>query len=465
MIFDTIVTEGLAHLSYVVGDDHSGVCVVIDPRRDIGIYLAIAQRHNARIVRILETHIHADFVSGSRNLAAKTGAPLFFSADGGYEFPYEKLAAGDRFAIGDLAFEVLRTPGHTPEHISFIVSGGNKSEHAWGVFTGDTLFAGEVGRPDLLGEDMRGRLAHELFHSLRRLVELGDELEVYPAHGQGSPCGAQIGARRMTTIGYEKLYNPKLQIQDENEFCEAVLAELQPAPVYYARMKHLNATGAACSDHAPTPVPLDAEKFAAEMAIPSTLVLDTREIEAFGGAHIPDSLNIPLRQEFPIWAGWMIGPEQRILLVVSGPNDVELACTHLARIGVDNVAGYLRRGFREWTETGLRFHKVPQMSVHELKATLETAPRTQQLLDVRREGEWNQGHIPGAQHIPASALSTRLGEVDRAIPVAVYCSTGYRASIAASVLKRSGFGSVFNVPGSIAAWKGAGFKLEGSESQ
>lgn len=186
MIFETIMTEGLAHLSYGVGDDNAGVCVVIDPRRDVEVYLETARKHGARIIRILETHIHADFISGSRNLAAKTGAPLFLSADGEYEFPYDKLAAGDRFAIGDLTFEVLRTPGHT-EHISFVVSGGHKSEQRRGVFTGDTLFAGEVGRPDLLGEEMRVRLAHDLFHSLQRLVELGDELEVYPAHGQGSP--------------------------------------------------------------------------------------------------------------------------------------------------------------------------------------------------------------------------------------------------------------------------------------
>ena len=465
MIFDTIVTEGLAHLSYVVGDDHSGVCVVIDPRRDIGVYLAIAQRHNAQIVRILETHIHADFVSGSRNLAAKTGAPPFLSADGGYEFPHEKLGAGDRVSIGDLTFEVLRTPGHTPEHVAFVVSGGHKAEERWGIFTGDTLFAGEVGRPDLLGEEMRVRLAHDLFHSLQALLQLGDELEVYPAHGQGSPCGAQIGARRMTTIGYEKLYNPKLQIQDENEFCKTVLADLQPAPAYYTRMKHVNAQAEACSAEVTTPAPLDAQSFAAEMATPNTIVIDTREIEAFGGAHIPNSLNIPLRQEFPIWAGWMLEPDQRILLVVSEQNDVELASYHMARVGLDNVIGFLRRGFRDWTEAGLIFHKLPQMSVHELNATLETAPDTQQLLDVRREDEWRQGHIRGALHIPASDLSARLDELDRAVPVAVYCSTGYRAGIAASVLKRSGCGAVFNVPGSIVAWKAAGFEVEGSQPQ
>ncbi len=415
-------------------------------------------------MRILETHIHADFVSGSRSLAAKTGAQIWLSANGHYEFPHEKLSDGGRFNIGNLTFEVVATPGHTTEHVSYIVSGGRKSQHRWGVFTGDTLFAGEVGRPDLFGGEIKLRLARELFYSLETLVQLGNELEVYPAHGQGSPCGAQIGARQRTTIGYEKKYNPKLQIGNESEFIKAVLADLEPAPAYYTRVKQWNAQAELCLAEVMFPAPLDAQCFAAEMEIPNTIVIDTREIEAFGGAHIPDSLNIPLRQEFPIWAGWILDPNQRILLVSSEQGDMEPISRHLARIGIDKLVGYLRQGFRDWAEAGFVFHKLPQMSVHELKATLQTAPETQQLLDVRREDEWQQGHIPGARHIPASELSTRLDELDRAVPIAVYCSTGYRAGIAASLLKRSGCGAVFNVPGSMTAWLAAGYSTERSSA-
>lgn len=327
------------------------------------------------------------------------------------------------------------------------------------MFTGDTLFAGEVGRPDLLVQNVKLQLARDLFHSVQMLVQLGDELEVYPGHGHGSPCGVQIGERRTTTIGYERRHNPKLQIQDQNEFVTAVLADLDPAPAYYTRVKQLNAQLQPLSEIS-TPAPMDAQAFSVEMRQPNTIVVDTREIEAFGGAYIPDSLNIPRRQEFPIWAGWMLTSDQRILLVLSEHDDVEIVAHHLGRGGIENVVGYLRRGFRDWSEAGFLFHRLPQMNVHELNVTLQTAPDTQQVLNVRREDEWRQGHIPGAQHIPASELVPRLDELDRALPVAVYCSTGYRAGIAASVLKRSGCGAVFNIPGSMTAWIMAGYLVD-----
>jgi hydroxyacylglutathione hydrolase len=456
MLLETIESKGLAHLSYLVGDKDKGVCAVIDPRRDVSVYIDMARRNNCRITHIFETHIHADFVSGGRELAVQTGATIVGGVSDDYGFEVHQAEEGETFELGDTTLGVLHTPGHTPEHISLTIKGGKGSQEMWGVFTGDTLFAGEVGRPDLLGAGSEEKLARQLFHTLRdKLFKLGDEVEIYPAHGSGSPCGGSIGDRLTSTVGYERLHQDKARIENEDEFVKAVLKDLPPAPAYYPRMKKVNAMGAGVLGCLMNVQPLDPQKFAEAAKAENALVVDTREIEAFGGGHIEGAINIALRDEFPVWSGWMLKPEQNILLVLDNESDVDLVQRHLLRIGIENVAGFLRQGMRGWFEAGMPFVKLEQMSVQELNAQKGKV----QILDVRDDNEWKSGHIPGAQHAFVPQVAEYSGQLDKSKPIAVYCGSGYRASIASGVLQSLGFEKVMNVPGSMKAWKSAGYEL------
>jgi hydroxyacylglutathione hydrolase len=457
MLLETIESRGLAHLSYVVGDEDAGVCAVIDPRRDVSVYIDFARRNNCRITHIFETHIHADFVSGGRELAMQTGAQIVGGVSDDYGFEVHQAREGETFELGEVTLGVLHTPGHTPEHISLTIKGGKGSQEMWGVFTGDTLFAGEVGRPDLLGADTKEKLARAMFHTLReKLFTLGDEVEVYPAHGSGSPCGGSIGDRLTSTIGYERLNQEKARIENEDEFVQAILKDLPPAPTYYPRMKKVNAVGSGIIGCLPNVQPLDPQKFAEAAKAENALVVDVREIEAFGGGHIAGAMNIALRDEFPVWSGWMLKPEQTILLVLDNESEVDLVQRHLLRIGIEKIGGFLRKGMRGWFEAGMPFVKLEQMSVQELNEQKHKL----QILDVRADGEWSGGHIPGAQHAFVPKVAEYSSNLDKSQPLAVYCGSGYRASIAASVLQSLGFEKVFNIPGSMKAWKSAGYELE-----
>ncbi|HSM57817.1 MAG TPA: rhodanese-like domain-containing protein [Candidatus Sulfomarinibacteraceae bacterium] len=475
MIFETVRSEGLAHFSYVIGDEEAGVCAVIDPRRDVDIYLDLARRHESRITHILETHTHADFVSGSCELAVRTNAPIYVGAEAGDEYDFEHcpLHDGDAFELGVLRVEVLHTPGHTPEHICFLVSGGSGAPKPWGLFSGDTLFAGEVGRPDLLGEEQTKALAPQLFDSLHdRVLPLGDDVVIYPSHGEGSPCGASIGARRLSTIGYERRNNPHLQIEDRDTFVREILEDLESAPAYYARMKVINAEGPPVIGARPYAPPLTAAQFFETMQAPHTIAVDVRSIEAFASAHVPGSLNIGLREAFPIWAGRLLDPilnvtsepqlheDNQLLLILSDSADLPHVQSELLQIGYDNVAGYLQKGFRTWSEAACEFASMELMSVQRLKEFIEEEPGEIQLLDVRSAAEWQEGHVPTATHIHLPDLLERHQELDPELPTVVYCGSGYRASMACSLLKREGFQDVHNVPGSISAWEDAGYPLE-----
>jgi hydroxyacylglutathione hydrolase len=296
------------------------------------------------------------------------------------------------------------------------------------------------------------------------VLELDDGLEIYPAHGAGSPCGGSIGDRQSSTVGYERRHSPKLQAKSEGEFVRQLLASVPPAPFYYLRMKKINAAGPRVLGCLPPIQPLDAKQIQDAMASPHALVLDTREIEAFGGAHIEGALNIPLREEFPIWAGWMLRPEQQLLLVPSSEDALDELRRQLLGIGLEEIRGFLLQGMRGWTEAGMPFQRLQQMSVHELKERVVNGHDGLQVLDVRRDDEWAQGHIPSAGHVFAPYLPQRLRDLDREKPVATYCGSGYRAGIAASLLQRSGFREVMNIPGSMMAWKAAGYPVEGAES-
>jgi hydroxyacylglutathione hydrolase len=373
--------------------------------------------------------------------------------------------------VGPLRLKVIHTPGHTPEHICFLVSGGVGSEEPWGLFSGDLLFAGEVGRPDLLGEKIEDKLVRQLFDSLhKKVLTLGEEIMVFPAHGAGSPCGASIGERPLTTIGYEKANNPTLQIKDEASFIQAVRESLSPAPVYYQRVKKINTQGPVVYGNLSLVPPLAAEEFQVLIEEDEAILIDGRELTAYGGGHISNAIHIGLRASFPIWAGeiidetfpvWagrMVDPEGKIGLVLPEDTSVEEAQLHLFRIGIDNIAGYLREGFRIWMEAGLPFVRTEQLSVFELRQQIQEGVKLQ-ILDVRREAEWAKGYIPGARNIYVADLLDRVEELDPAIPVVTYCGTGYRASIASSLLEKEGY-HVKNIPGSMSAWREAGFPEE-----
>lgn len=465
MIFKTIKSEGLAHLSYLLGD--AGECAVIDPRRDIEVYLEIARAEEVRITHILETHIHADFVSGSRELAARTGATIYGGRvrnkkQGDYGFEIHSLDEGDTVQVGAIALRALHTPGHSSEHISYVACGGGEgAEHDWAVFSGDTLFAGEVGRPDLEPGANHRELAELLFDSLhQKLMALDDGVEVYPCHGEGSPCGGSIGVRDATSIGYERRYNPRLQIKEKARFVEELLQELreEPMPAYYERLKAENHAGPEILGALPALAPLGADAFEKLARDPDIWVVDAREIAGFAAAHIKDSLNIALRAEFPVWAGRVLTTQMKLVLVADEPAAVSEARIHLMRIGL-KLHGYLADGFKAWFNAGKPYASLGLLSVQELHRRMKSGDPGVQIVDVRTLGEWHNGHLDKATHIFVPDLFEGASGLKPEKPVLVYCGSGYRGSIAASILEKHGFEQVYNMPGGISAWGAADYSL------
>jgi hydroxyacylglutathione hydrolase len=454
VVFEAVRTDGLAHLSYLVGDRTSGRATVIDPRRDVEVYLELAARHRLTITHALETHIHADFVSGSRELAARTGtARVGASAEGGarYGFAHEPLRDGTRVELGAVALTARHTPGHTPEHLSYVAA---EAGRPWGFFSGDFLFAGSVGRPDLLGADQTPGLARALFRSLRTALDgLPDALPLYPAHGAGSPCGANIGDRQ-STLGEERRHNPGLRFADEAAFTDWVLGTAPPMPRYYPRMKKVNAEGPEVLGGLPAVEALGPAAFRRALAEGDLRLVDNRHMLAFGGGHIAGAWNLGPRPELSLWAGWVLDPGTPIALVLTQDADLPEVLRQLVRVGFTRFRGYLRGGIEAWVTAGLPLQALAQVPVHELQ---DRPARDLQLLDVRSPREWDEGHLPGARYLFLPELPAKLGTLDRDRPVAVYCATGYRASLAASILQSGGFPAAANVPGSYQAWTAAGF--------
>jgi hydroxyacylglutathione hydrolase len=457
VVFETVRTDGLAHLSYLIGDRSSGRAAVIDPRRDVEVYLELARAHRLTITDAVETHIHADFVSGSRELAARTGtARIHVSAEGGakYGFAHEPLRDGARLDLGAVTLTAIHTPGHTPEHLAYLATvGGNP----WGFFSGDFLFADSVGRPDLLGAAQTPGLARALFRSLRTaLTGLPDALPLYPAHGAGSPCGANI-CDRQSTLGHERRHNPALQFTDEPAFIDWVLRTAPPVPHYYPRMKRINARGPEVLGGLPAVERLGPEAFRRRLATGDVQLLDNRQMSVFGAAHIAGAWNLGPRAELSLYAGWMLDPAKPIALVLTRDEDLPEVQRQLLRVGFTRFAGCLRGGMDAWVRAGLPVQRLPQVPVHELNTLL---PRGDgQLLDVRTPREWDEGHLPGARYLFLGDLPGRLRDLNRDRPVAVYCATGYRSSLAASLLQAYGFREIRNVAGGYTAWTAANFPV------
>ena len=448
---------GLSQYSYIVSSQ--GKAAVVDPIRDIDIYLAYAAAQGLQIESILETHIHADYASGATALAAATGAELALSAyDEGemyqYRMPHRQLRNGDVIEIGAARIEALHTPGHTPEHLSFVLIDTERSATEPVVLlSGDFLFVGSLGRPDLLGEQAKLGLARELHRSLhQRIAHLPDSVQLYPGHGAGSLCGAGMSDSPESTLGYERATNLLFGLPVE-AFVSTILASVPAMPRYYPRMKTLNAEGPPPLASLPGGESLsvaDVKNFAQQGAI----LLDLRRPEAFGGAHIPSSLNIGSEGNLSLWAGWLLDPTKNIVLI-GDTGDNDSARRALIRVGLDRIAGSLAGGFSAWSSDGMPLARTTQLAVTEIpQPASETI-----LLDVRTDTEWAGGHIAGARHIALGDLAEHAASLPQDQPITTVCGSGYRSSIAASLLMQLGYLSVSSIAGGISAWKAQGLAL------
>jgi hydroxyacylglutathione hydrolase len=443
----------LAHASYMIGSD--GEAAVVDPRRDVETYLDEARAQGLEIRHVVETHLHADFVSGHQELARRTGAKIYFGAKADARFEHVAVREGDEIRMGDVTLRFLETPGHTPESVSILVVDRAVSEVPKAVLTGDTLFIGDVGRPDLIGSTSQlsaQDLAGMLYDSLHgKLLALPDSVEIYPAHGAGSLCGRNISSETSSTIGEQRRFNYALQPMPKEEFVRMMTTDLPEAPSYFARDVAINRDGAPALEELPDPAALEARDVEA-LRGKGAVVLDTRPAAQYGSSHVPGSLHIGLSGQFASWAGALVAPSAPIILVAEDADQVREARTRLARVGVDNVAGYLAGGILEWARAGLPLATIEQIAVEELDARMREG-QGPVVVDVRRPGEWGAGHIAGAVNFPLSELRDKARELPPDRPIAVLCAGGFRSSIATSVLEQQGFTRITNVVGGMAAWK------------
>jgi hydroxyacylglutathione hydrolase len=460
MRLERIYTPGLAQVAYLVGDEQTGVAAVIDPRRDVDEYLALADAAGLRITHVCETHIHADFVSGALELARASGATIYASRVGESAFAHEPLDDGDVLEIGALRLQALWTPGHTPEHMSYLLFDPARGHQPVALFSGDLLFVGEVGRPDLLGEGLTDQLAGQLYESIhQRLMSLPDDLVVYPGHGAGSSCGKSIGDADSTTMGQEKRFNYAFQTREPEAFRRAVLENMPPAPTYYPVLKRVNKAGARPLAELTPGTALSVQDVERRIA-GNALLIDTRSPAAFGGAHIPGALFAGLGTNFTTWMGWLAPYDRDLVLLLEEDWQFEEARTQLRRIGLDRVAGYLAGGLPDWLAAGRDIASLPQLSVHELHERLAGGLH---VLDVRGDDEWRGGHIADASHRYAGELvrganGASVKGVPTASPLALICGSGYRSSVVASVLQRQGRADLLNVLGGMEGWQAAGFE-------
>ncbi len=442
----------LAHASYLIGDD--GEAIVVDPARDIGMYLEEAEAHGLRITWILETHLHADFVSGHRELAARTGATIGIGAGAGAGYPHRALVEGDEVRAGNLVLKVLETPGHTPESLSFLVYARAGDTLPWGVLTGDTLFVGDVGRVDILSSRLPvGELAGLMYDSLhQKLLTLPDQTLVYPAHGAGSLCGRSLGKESWSSIGRERAMNAALKPMSREAFIAEVTRDVPETPRYYLHSRDLNQAGPPVHLERPMPPSLTPGECAARVR-EGALLLDTRSDEAFAAGHPAGALHVSLGGQYASWVGTLVRPQQPLLLIAEADR-VEEAVMRLARVGYETVVGVLEGDPTRWGAEGLPVTGLRQLPPQSWREG------DRRVLDVRRRPEWHDFHLSGATHIPLAELPDRLDQLDRDGDWVVVCASGYRSSIAASLLLRSGFTRVANGVGGMDAWRAAGLPLE-----
>lgn len=467
MLLKYFYDDKLAQASYMVGCQRTGEAIVIDPGRIIDPYLALAEKEGLTIVGATETHIHADFLSGSRELAAQTGATLYLSDEGGDgwqylfldQYSHQKLYDGSTFWVGNIKFEVMHTPGHTPEHISFVLTDTAAAERPMGIFTGDFIFVGSTGRPDLLEKaanikDTAEVGARQMFASVQRFKQLPDYLQLWPGHGAGSACGKGLGAVPSSTVGYEKLFNTMVTIDDEETFVEALLADQPEPPAYFAMMKKLNKEGPPVLGEIQPPAKLPADQL--DSTLSSMIVVDIRSADAFAAGHIPGTINIPSGASFTNWAGWFLPYDRPFAIIADAASAAEVQ-RDLLSIGLDRLAGYFNLDVLDRSST-LQSYKMK--SAAELADAIATGEVN--LIDVRNQTEWDEGHIAQATHIMLGYLPDRIDElpVEAGRPVVVQCRSGARSAIAASILQANGIENVINMSGGINEWQENRLPLE-----
>jgi hydroxyacylglutathione hydrolase len=452
--------EGLGHLSSLIADETSGVAAVVDPRRDIDCYLAAARDADVRISHVVETHLHNDYVSGGRDLAALTGARHVIGAGAELRHEHGPVRDGDTFDVGSLRFTSRDTPGHTPEHVAYAVADTSRGDDPAILFSGGSLLVGAVGRTDLLGEDHADAYARDMHRSLHDVVLAHDDhVAVHPTHGAGSLCATGIASTPTTTIGYERRHNPLLQVADIELFVKRLLRGQPAVPRYFARMRPTNQAGPALlGGRVPEPRPLGLEEARSALA-GGALLLDLRPAADHAVSHAPGSQSIPLGPSFGTWLGWVVEPDRPLVLLLERPADWDEAIRQALRIGVEgSVVGHLRGGFGAWADGGGPLEASGRLNVNELADRLASAAPADVpfVIDVRQANEYETGHIPGSIHITAGSLPDRLAELPRDRPIATICASGLRASVAASVLRAGGFSDVSWVASGVPAWRAAG---------
>jgi glyoxylase-like metal-dependent hydrolase (beta-lactamase superfamily II)/rhodanese-related sulfurtransferase len=459
MYFKQFYLGCLAHASYLIGSD--GEAAVVDPQRDVDQYLEEARANGLTIKYVVETHLHADFVSGHRELAARTGAEIVFGHKAGAAFPHVAVRDGDELKVGKVALRVLETPGHTPESISVLVVDTEVSDAPQKVLTGDTLFIGDVGRPDLVGSKgyTAEQMAEMLYESLHgKLLALDDAVEVYPAHGAGSLCGRNLSKETSSTIGEQRQFNYALKPMEKADFVKMMTENLPEVPAYFPKDAEINRAGAPALEELPRPEELSPEEVN-KLVQTGALVVDVRPGAAYGTGHVPGSINIGLGGQFASWAGTLLPMGTPLVIVADEVAQVDEAVVRLARVGIETVTGYLGGGVYAWDKAGLDLEATPQVPVDELKARLDEGADLQ-VVDVRRPSEWTAGHVPGAINLQLADLETKIERLDPGRPTAVVCASGYRSSAATSLLERHGFRELVNVVGGTNAWIQAGYPAE-----
>ena len=454
MLIKHYFIKKIAHSSYILAG--SEICAVIDPQRDIDIYIDEARELGVVITHILQTHLHADFVSGQLDLAEKTGAKIYVAKAAECTFDHVPLSEGNIIEIEDIVIKVVETPGHTPEHLCYIVTDKSRGEDPVCAFVGDTLFVGDVGRPDLFpdrAEELAGKLYHSLFD---KILKLPDFCEVLPAHGAGSLCGRAMGAKWRSTIGYERKYNAPLQLRDKAAFIKSLTENMPPAPDHFSRCTDINRKGAVLVSELPRMKELNSEAFHEMTEKENIAVVDTRSYLAFGSQHIPDSWSLDINGNLPTFAGWVLPLDKDLLLVSDSFEEAEETNVWLRRVGMDRIVGYLYGGMAGWVTKGYKTNHVTQISAEDLH-DMVTGSEKFVLLDVRAPLEYEDTHIEGAINIPVADLRERYTELHKEDTIILICSSGNRSSLGVSILSQHDFKKQYNVAGGITGYSAAGY--------
>jgi hydroxyacylglutathione hydrolase len=451
MYIEQLYTNCLAEAAYYIESD--GEAAIIDPLRETAPYIELAAKRNASIKYVFETHFHADFVSGHIDLSKKVNAPIIYGPNADTKYKVINAKDGEEFKLGKIKFKVLHTPGHTPESSCYLLFDEQGKEHA--IFTGDTLFVGDVGRPDLLdGVMSRDELASLLYDSLQKKIKtLPDQVIVYPAHGPGSACGKNIGKETFSTIGEQKKFNYALKDQSREAFIREVTDGILPPPQYFFEDARINKNGYESIDAvlAENSKPLSVDDFKKEMT-KGALVLDTRKADDFEKGYIPGAINIGLNGQFAVWVGTLIKINQPLLLVTEVGKEQETVL-RLARVGYENVVGYLKDGIGSWKE---KLEKVKSITAQEMKPEMEKGA---EVLDVRKPGEWNTSHLKEAAFLPLANMPANFENLDRDTTYIVHCGGGYRSMTAISLMKNHGFKNLINVYGGFGAMQNVGLEI------